>query len=120
MTNELQDVLQISASLYEYLGEAPKTDDREQFIEEITLKLDERAEKIAALNKSGFKFDGAEKMHSTLFQLDQGIQERLQAVLGSIKVDLKTLQSTKKNDHSYSNPYGHVQVMDGMYYDKKK
>lgn len=37
-----------------------------------------------------------------------------------IKMDMKNLQKTKKHEKQYVNPYANVQVMDGMYYDKKK
>ncbi len=37
-----------------------------------------------------------------------------------LQKDMKNLQNAKKNEQQYANPYGHVQVMDGMYYDKKK
>lgn len=118
--NELQDVLQISAKLYALLGEKKSSEDREIFIEEINSLLDERNEKITALKNVGFEFNTSEKSHTMLYELDQGIKERLQLVMQSVKDDLKNVQSSKKNEKQYSNPYGHVQVMDGMYYDKKK
>lgn len=120
MNDEFQEVLQISAKLYALLGEKPSSDGRDTFIEEIDSLLDKRSEKITALKNVGFEFNKIEKSHNLLYDLDKGIIERLQLVMQSVKGDLKAVQSSKKNEQQYSNPYGHVQVMDGMYYDKKK
>jgi flagellar protein FliT len=117
---ELQDVLQASAKLYAMLGDISKIEDRDEFIEDINAKLDDRNDKIELLKKAGFKYDEQDKAHVTLFELDKGIMSRLQLVLDAIKRDLKDVQNSKKNEQQYSNPYGHVQAMDGMYYDKKK
>lgn len=118
--NELQEVLQISAKLYTLLDEKKASEDREAFIEELDSLLDERNEKITALKNVGFEFNNSEKLHTMLYELDQGIKKRLQLIMQSVKGDLKNLQNSKKNEKQYSNLYGHVQVMDGMYYDKKK
>lgn len=120
MTNEIQALLQISASLYAQLGEIPAGDVRDEYIEELNTKLDTRSQVIEQLLKDGFEYNSAEKSHVMLFELDKGIKERLQNVMIDIKKDLKELQNAKKNEQQYMNPYGHVQTMDGMYYDKKK
>lgn len=118
--NEIQDVLQVSAKLYAYLAEIPSSEHRDQYIEEIHRKLDERSQVITALQQAGFQYDELSKTHKMLVDLDKGIQERLQFVMEAIKLDLKDLQNTKKNESQYRNPYASVQVMDGRYYDRKK
>lgn len=120
MTNELQTLLEISASLYVQLGEIPTGELRDEYIEEINEKLDARAQVIEQLVKQGFEFNASEKSHITLFELDKGIKERLQNVMLDVKKDMKELQNAKRSEQQYANPYGHVQTMDGMYYDKKK
>lgn len=120
MDKQLQAVLQISAKLYDKLTNIPKEDAREEFIEEIEAMLDERDMLTKQLIEVGFVYDQTNKLHRTLFELDKGIRERLHRILVSIKKDMKDLQTTKKSDQQYMNPYGHVQTMDGMYYDKKK
>ena len=120
MTNEIQELLQISASLYAQLGEVPTGELRDDYIDEINNKLDMRSQVIEQLLQQGFEFDANEKSHAVLLELDRGIKERLQNVIIDIKKDMKELQNAKRNEQQYSNPYGHVQTMDGMYYDKKK
>lgn len=120
MTTDIQALLQISATLYAQLGEMPSGESRDAYIEEINTKLETRAQVINRLVNQGFTYDAEDKSHKMLFELDQGIKERLQNVLSGVKNDLKDLQNAKKTEKQYSNPYAHVQGMDGMYYDKKK
>lgn len=120
MDKQLQAVLQVSAKLYDKLTNVPEEDVRDTFIEEIEAMLEGRDSLIKQLLEAGFIYDQTNKLHRTLFELDKGIRERLNRVLLSIKKDMKDLQITKKSEQQYMNPYGHVQTMDGMYYDKKK
>ncbi|NLY80598.1 MAG: flagellar protein FliT [Lysinibacillus sp.] len=117
LTNQL---LQVSAKLYQLLSDIPKGDERDSYIESINKLLDERGEVIKALQTEGFQINPEIKTHSTLIQLDKGIRNRLQLVMDEVKKDLKDLQNVKKHERQYMNPYESVRVMDGMYYDKKK
>ncbi|MFJ7950820.1 flagellar protein FliT [Lysinibacillus sp. NPDC096418] len=113
-------LLQISANLYKTLGEIPKSEDRDEFIETINGMLDKRGIFVENLQQEGFTFDAQNRVHCTLLDLDNGIKERLSSVMNMVKKDMANLQKTKKNEEQYSNPYSSVRVMDGMYYDKKK
>lgn len=118
--DNVQPLLQVSAKLYQLLLNVPKGEDRDSYITEIHELLDERGKIIDVLQQEDFKIDPQQKTHATLIKLDKGIREKLQLVLNEVKTDLKDLQNTKKNERQYMNPYSDVQVMDGMYYDKKK
>ena len=120
MENQLQQLLQISAKLFELLKEQPKEVSKEEYIENINILLDKRGELMQQIISIGFQYNPTNKIHQTLYELDLGIKKRLALVLQGIKTDMKELQTTKKYEQQYSNPYGHVQSMDGMYYDKKK
>ncbi|MER1999484.1 MAG: flagellar protein FliT [Lysinibacillus sp.] len=120
MNDVVQQFLQISAKLFQHLTTIPKSDDRDDYIEKIHELLDERGEIIEQLRAANFSFDSNNQAHKTLAELDKGINERLQKTLEAIKFDMKELNKQKKNEQQYTNPYGHVQLMDGMYYDKKK
>ncbi len=112
--------LQLSADLFAQLEKFPEEDNREEFIEDVTNKLDKLEILAKELKQSGFNYDSSKREHEILFELDKGIRERLNNLFNVIKLDLKDLQNAKKNEVQYANPYGHVQSMDGMYYDKKK
>ncbi|SOB91405.1 flagellar protein FliT [Ureibacillus xyleni] len=116
----IQQLLQVSARLFKHLSDIPKGDERSSYIEEINQMLDERGTIIEKLRLEEFQIDPNNKTHDTLVKLDQGIRERLKIVFEAVKQDMKDLQNSKKNEKQYMNPYSSVQVMDGMYYDKKK
>lgn len=115
-----QQLLQLSAKLYKLLETVPRGEQRDDFIQEVERQLDERGEVVVQLSEKGFQLDPNNKVHIMLIELDKGIRERLDAIMEEVKSDMKTLQSAKKNEKQYMNPYSSVRIMDGMYYDKKK
>lgn len=116
LTNQL---LQASANLYKLLGDIPKGEDRDDYVDTINTMLDKRETIIKGLRQEGFQFDEQNRIHRTLLELDNGIKKRLAAVMDAVKQDMANLQKTKKSEQQYFNPYSNVRVMDGMYYDKK-
>ena len=115
----IKQLLQVSARIYETLGDMPINEERDAYIEHIHQLLDERKASIETVVQEGFRFDEQNRTHCILKELDKGIQERLTKVMELIKQDLANLQKSKKNEAQYYNPYANVRVMDGMYYDKK-
>lgn len=115
----VEQLLQVSASVYKVLGDTPISEERTGYIEHIHQLLDKRATIIEMLVQEGFRFNEQNRIHCTLLELDNGIKERLNTLMNSIKQDLTNLQKSKKNESQYYNPYSDVRVMDGMYYDKK-
>lgn len=93
LTNQL---LQISANLYKVLGEIPHGEERNAFIENINDMLAKRGILIENLQQEGFKYDDQNRVHHTLFELDNGIKERLAAVMNAVKIDMNNLQKRKK------------------------
>ena len=115
----INQLLQASANLYKLLGDIPNGEDRDEYINTINTMLDKRGIIINDLKQEGFQFDEQNRVHRTLLELDNGIKERLAAVMSAVKQDMANLQKTKKSEQQYFNPYSNVRVMDGMYYDKK-
>lgn len=116
----IQQLLQISAKLYQHLAVLPEGEQRDAYIEKTNNLLDERGIIIGKMQHDGFQVDMRQKSHAMLVELDKGIRERLNSTMKVIKKDLKELQYSKKHEQQYMNPYANVQVMDGRYYDKKK
>ena len=114
-----QQLLQVSAKLYQHLTHLPQENERDAYIEKVNGFLDERGQVMEQLKSGGFIFDSENKSHVMLAELDKGIRERLDKVMKVIQLDLKDLQNAKKNEKQYMNPYANIQVMDGRYYDKK-
>ncbi|MFT9819916.1 flagellar protein FliT [Lysinibacillus sp. NPDC056185] len=115
----IDQLLQVSANLFKLLGDIPKGEERDEYIDNINSMLDKREKIIEDLVQEGFRFDEQNRIHRTLLELDHGIKERLAAVMSAVKQDMANLQKTKKSEGQYFDPYSNVRVMDGMYYDKK-
>ena len=121
MSNLEQQLLQISARLYQQLDKMPTAvEERDGFLKEVDRLLDERGQLIESLCVQQVKENPASKNKALIIELDQGIQKRLQSVMSIVKSDLKTVQVAKKKEEQYINPYSSVHVMDGKYYDQKK
>ena len=116
----VQQLLQVSAKLYQHLTDLPTDEQRDEYIEKIHFFLDERGILIEKMQNAGFQVNLENKTHAMLVELDKGIRERLNKVMKSIQADLKDLQNAKKHEQQYMNPYASVQVMDGRYFDNKK
>lgn len=115
-----QQLLQVSAKLYRHLGEAVQSGDRDIFLKTVDELLDERGGLIASLQQAAIPLNETNPQHSVLKELDKGIQERLASIMTELKQDLKNIQTSKKSEVQYNNPYASVRVMDGKYYDQKK
>ncbi|KUF35287.1 flagellar protein FliT [Lysinibacillus sp. F5] len=115
----IEQLLQVSANLFKLLGDIPKGEDRDEYIDSINSLLDKRGQMIGDLTQEGFRYDNQNRVHNTLLELDNGIKQKLAVVMEAIKQDMANLQKTKKSEQQYFNPYSNVRVMDGMYYDKK-
>ncbi|WP_342534746.1 flagellar protein FliT [Lysinibacillus sp. FSL K6-0057] len=115
----IEQLLQVSANLYKILGEIPAGEERDEYINQINDLLNKRGQIMEVLKQENFQFNQENRIHLTLFELDNGIKERLAAVMEAVKQDMANLQKTKKSEQQYFNPYSNVRVMDGMYYDKK-
>ena len=121
MSNLEQQLLQISAKLYQQLDKMPAAvEERETFLKEVDRLLDERGQLIQLMSVQQAQEDTPSKNQALLIDLDKGILERLQSVMSVVKSDLKTVQVAKKKGEQYINPYSSVHVMDGKYYDTKK
>lgn len=116
----IQQLLQVSAKLYQHLTDIPKGEERDSYIEKINKMLDERSAYIQALETADFKVDPANRIHQTLIELDKGIRGRLDKVMSAVKADMKELNNAKKHEQQYINPYSNVSIMDGRYFDNKK
>ncbi|WP_042471143.1 flagellar protein FliT [Bacillus ndiopicus] len=118
--DKLQQLLQVSAKLYQHLTEISSGEERDEYIEQIDSLLEERGACMQGLLADGFKFDSANRAHQMLAELDKGIRERLNKVMEAVKEDMKDLNNAKKNEKQYINPYASVSTMDGRYYDNKQ
>lgn len=118
--NNQQQLLQLSAKLFQLLETNPNGDERDAFLEEVDRLLEQRGQVLEALRDENYQLDKENKVHGLLIELDKGIRDRLDLVMQAVKKDMKNLQMAKQKEKEYINPYSSVHVLDGKYYDKKK
>ena len=96
------------------------TEDRETLLIAVDELLEERGQLIASLQQENIQLSKTNPQHALLQELDKGIREKLASIMGEIRQDMKNVQTAKKSEVQYNNPYASVRVMDGKYYDQKK
>jgi flagellar protein FliT len=121
MSNFEQQLLQLSAQLFQELSKVPESShDRDSYLERVDQLLEKRGQLFETMHAQQIKLDSSSKNKDLLIELDKGIQKRLQNVMLTVKNDIKNVKVSKQKEGNYINPYSSVQVMDGRYYDKKK
>ncbi|MEK4079045.1 flagellar protein FliT [Solibacillus sp. FSL K6-1126] len=115
-----QQLLQVSAKLFKQLGEVAQTEDRETLLKAVDELLEERGQLIASLQQKNIQLSKTNPQHALLQELDKGIRGKLATIMNEIRQDMKNVQTAKKSEVQYNNPYASVRVMDGKYYDQKK
>ena len=100
----IEQLLQVSANLYKHLGDIPKSEERDDFIDTINSMLDKRGSIIERLLQEEFTFESQNLMHRTLSELDNGINERLATVMNAVKQDIANLQKQRKVRNNTSIP----------------
>lgn len=117
---EVENFLTASVNLYKHLTHRPTDEDRDEFIEQINMLLEDREQSIKEISSRTSLDIKNHELYETLLKLDQGIIKELEKVMALIKTDIKSLQQKKRHEGSYTNPYAATQTMDGMYFDNKK
>lgn len=115
-----QQLLQVSAKLFQHLGNVVQSEERDAFLKTVDELMGERGQLISLLQEENIPLTDTNSQHALLKELDKGIQERLKSIMAELKKDMKTVQTAKKSEVQYNNPYASVRVMDGRYYDQKK
>ncbi|WP_163970543.1 flagellar protein FliT [Oceanobacillus halotolerans] len=107
ITKELDKVLNTSTSK-----------NREEIITEVNRLIEERAVYLDELNPP---FTEEEKTTGNqIVDLNENIKQKMDTLFADLKQEMKQMKQQKKSNQSYTNPYKHVQTMDGMFYDRKK
>ena len=120
METVLKAYLQVSATIFKKLTDVPKSEERDEYVKSINSLLDTRGTYVEQLKEQGFKYDKENPVHVTLYELDKGIQERLNQVLEVIKEDFKNLYNAKRNEMHYIDPYDNLRNLESRYFDSKK
>lgn len=116
----LQELLQVSAQLYKHLTTFPEDKERDVYIQKIDNYLDKRGAIIDKLQQLEVNPLPGHPFEKQLRELDKGIRDGLVKAKSEIVQDMKNLQTSKKSERRYVDPYSSVRVMDGTYFDGRK
>ncbi|PYZ92814.1 flagellar protein [Salipaludibacillus keqinensis] len=114
----LHDLHQLTKQLHDHLAEPlPKDEGREAYIETIDSYLGKRQALLNQLKRP----EGEEetKLANELIEMNERVNERMQAVQGEIRMDINQLKKRKSTGKKYENPYDGP-TADGVFFDSKK
>lgn len=113
------DQLKTITDSFEKLVDRPiPSKDRDVVIEQIQDKLSQRQKILDQLTPPETKEDKA--LGQAILEKDKIIQEKVQTLLLDVEKDMNKHKKHKSTSNKYLNPYQHVSVKDGSYWDKKK
>lgn len=120
--DKVQQLLLLSEKLYATLEKLAEDKDnlREKQLTLIDQLLDARGQTIDELMTISEQPLKGHKDEVLLKALNQGIINRLEVFKNEIASDLRQLQTSKKSEERYVNPYSHLRNLDGTYFDKKE
>ncbi|SDC58348.1 flagellar protein FliT [Pelagirhabdus alkalitolerans] len=114
----LDQLKTITDSLENLVNKPVSSKDRDIVIEQIQDKLTQRQKVIDQLKTP--QTDDDKKLGQDILKKDRVIQEKVQELLLDVKKDMNKHKKHKNTSTKYLNPYQHVSVKDGSYWDKKK
>ena len=116
--NRLLDVYDVTWQMKEVLKQEITVKNREQVIEQVNQLVEARRkhmEKLAA------PYSEAEKvLGKKIILLNDQIEQTMEKIFNVLKSEMKQVKKQKQSNRNYTNPYEHVQTMDGMFLDSKK
>lgn len=116
--NRVEPIFNITKSMQLLLDEEITVKNREQVIEMLQQKIEERGQLLQDLTEPYSIKE--ETLGAEVVKLNQQIEIKMNVIFDQIKVELKLMKKKKKSNHSYTNPYQHVQSSDGYFLDNKK
>ncbi len=115
--NHLEKMIDHTKQLHHLFSNEYEATNREQFIQEIHALLDKRAEILPYIGEPTTVSE--KKQTAELLQLNEYVQKEMDHFFQQLKKEIQTSKLQKKSNRSYTNPYKHVQIADGMFIDRK-
>ncbi|SDH20041.1 flagellar protein FliT [Alteribacillus persepolensis] len=117
---EGKDLFFITKALYEHVTSSlPKdVEKRERYVEQTEEYVKKRAAALEAFQPPDEMSDMEKKLYRAMLQMNDRIEEELEASKGMMRQSLKQLQQKKQSGERYERPYGGTTV-DGVFFDQK-
>ncbi|QHS23279.1 flagellar protein FliT [Virgibacillus sp. MSP4-1] len=107
----------ITTDFYKYLYQQELDRDQESLMESLTEFLNKR-ETFMNQIKPPYT-DEEKKLGKEIVRMDREIEDSFQEQFTQLKGSMKQIQSQKRNNQKYINPYQNVSTVDGMFFDKR-
>lgn len=116
--NRLEPVYEITEEMMELVNQDITAKDRESVIEKLNELLLRREKMIHSISEP---YSLEEKqLGERLIPLNESVHKKMKRIFTNLKEEMQQMQKKKSTNQRYVNPYRNVQVMDGMYMDRKK
>lgn len=114
----LKEMITHTKNLQKTLEESDTSSHRDQVIEEVNNLLNKREQLIPKITKPTSNEE--QRLSEELLHINKDVQQKMDLFLKGLKNDMHVHTLQRKSNHSYTNPYNHIQVADGMFVDRKK
>ncbi|MEN1967314.1 flagellar protein FliT [Lentibacillus sp. N15] len=116
--NRLQPLYELTNKLETLLEQEIPAKHRESIIQEINRLIAERGVLLREIHPP---FTVEEKqLGEQIVASNRMIQQKMSMLFTVLKQEMKQIQQQQKSNNTYTNPYQHVQAIDGMFLDRKK
>ncbi len=116
--SQVQKLHEVTSQLYELVQEEPAAEEREEIIGKVNDLLDKR--EVLLQDIQGPYSDEEKKFGKEIVHMDLFVQERTNALMKQVKMDIARTKKQKSSNQKYTNPYQNVSNYDGMFMDQKK
>lgn len=113
----LSDMLRLTKQLHQLFSENNSVADRDQLIQSVHALLDQRATVMPNIQPP--ETPDEQRQMKVLMDLDEQIKQDMNNFLQTVKQGIHSNKLQRKSNHSYTNPYQHIQVADGQFVDRK-
>ena len=116
--NRVQMLYDVTLQLQHILDREITVNNREQVIEQVNQLIEIRGKHMESLTSP---YTDEEKMlGKKIIILNDKIEKKMHVLFNELKTEMKEVKKQKQSNRKYTNPYEHVQTMDGMFLDSKK
>lgn len=117
MKEKLEKVYELTIQLQELLADSVSPKDRDNTIDKLNQLIDERGQWMEKLSPP--YTDEEKKLGEKIYELNLGVQEKMQLLFQEIKQEMAQVKRQKKTQQSYANPYKDLSTSDGTFLDRK-
>ncbi|SES71340.1 flagellar protein FliT [Salinibacillus kushneri] len=113
----VKELHKITSEFYNFLYQQDLDRDQEDLLQSMTDFLNKR-ENIMNQVKPPYS-DEEKQLGKEIVSMDREIETSIQKQFAQLKGSMKQIQTQKRNNQKYINPYQNVSTVDGMFFDKR-